>query len=426
MMNVAIEQSKTKLRFKPWIVCFSAALFFFYEFIQINMFNAISPGVTKTFGLSATQLGNLAATYLYSTVLFLFPIGLLLDRFSTRKLILIAMSICICCTALFASSHNLVLAQIFRFIGGGAGAFCFLSSLMLASRWFPSRKLALVTGLIVTMAMVGGVVAQTPLTLLVDHFGWRYALLASAGLGVLFWLTIFLFVTDYPENYSGKTHQQYELGFWISIKQAVKNYQTWFCGLYTCLLNLLILVLGAVYGDGYLQTVHHLSRLQASYVTTMIFAGTIIGSPLWGWYSDKIGRRKKPMILGAILSLLLVLFVIFNHHFSPTALIIVFFILGITTAAQIISYPLIVECNSRELTGASEGIASALIMAGGAIFQPFFGWLMDLNWNGALHNGIRVYTQQNYQTAMWILPVAFFISLLLALSVRETYCGLKR
>ena len=55
----------------PWIVCFSAALFFFYEFIQMNMFNAISADLMRAFSLHATELGKLSAYYFYVIYFFL-------------------------------------------------------------------------------------------------------------------------------------------------------------------------------------------------------------------------------------------------------------------------------------------------------------------------------------------------------------------
>ena len=41
-------------RLQPWVVILSAALFFFYEFIQMNMFNAIDPSLIKAFSVTAT------------------------------------------------------------------------------------------------------------------------------------------------------------------------------------------------------------------------------------------------------------------------------------------------------------------------------------------------------------------------------------
>ena len=95
-----------------WIVCFSAALFFFYEFIQMNMFNAISADLMRAFSLSATQLGKLSAYYFYANLLFLPVAGALLDRFSTRKIILSALLLCIIGIAAFAITDSFALACV--------------------------------------------------------------------------------------------------------------------------------------------------------------------------------------------------------------------------------------------------------------------------------------------------------------------------
>ena len=68
---------------------------------------------------------------------------------------------------------------------GIGSAFCFLSCIRLASRWFPSHRMALISGIIVTMAMAGGMAAQGPMTWLAETFGWRHALMIDAAFGVV-------------------------------------------------------------------------------------------------------------------------------------------------------------------------------------------------------------------------------------------------
>ena len=123
---------------------------------------------------------------------------MILDRISTRRVILTTLLICSLGTLLFGMATSVYIAQICRFFTGIGSAFCFLSSMRLASRWFPTQQLALVTGLVVTMAWMGGMVAQTPLTLLIEKLGWRHALAVDAGLGLIIWGFIYLFVQDYP------------------------------------------------------------------------------------------------------------------------------------------------------------------------------------------------------------------------------------
>jgi len=86
---------KNESPIQKWAVCCVASLFFFYEFIQINMFNSIDPEIVKAFKLNATQLGLLSACYFYSTVGFLLPAGQILDRYSVKKVILVTLLLCI-------------------------------------------------------------------------------------------------------------------------------------------------------------------------------------------------------------------------------------------------------------------------------------------------------------------------------------------
>lgn len=411
-------------KWQSWIVCFSAALFFFYEFIQMNMFNAISADLMRAFSLDATELGKLSAYYFYANLLFLPVAGALLDRFSTRLIILSALLFCIVGIAGFATTHSFFLACIFRFMSGIGSAFCFLSSVRLASRWFPAKQMALVTGLIVTMAMMGGMVAQTPLTLLNQALGWRYTLLLDAGLGLMILTVIFYFVQDCPpglkQDQKALQLELADLGVVKSWGLAYLNPQNLLCGLYTSLTNLPIALLGAIWGSLFLQQTAHLSPTEASLAPSMLFLGTIIGGPIVGWFSDKIKKRVLLMLFGALISLLLTIAIIcLPKLLSLTAILLLFFTLGFFTSSQVLSYPLVAESNPKNLTATSVSVVSFFAIGGYAVFQPLFGWLMDYDWQGTIINQIRIYSIGDYHRALLILPIGFGIALFAALLMKE-------
>lgn len=419
-----MEQTE-KISLRAWLVIFSASLYFFYEFMQVNMFNALDPALIQVFHVSAARLGALSAYYFYGVIPLLLPAGIILDRISTRQVIIVGMIFSITGTLVFALSTSFWLTEACRFATGLAGAFCLLSNIRLASRWFPARSMALVMGFVVTMGMVGGMVAQTPLTILMNLYGWRHALLIDAGFGVLCLVMIILVVRDYPpgydHDYEQQTHALHDYGFWHSLGLVVRNTQNWLAGLYTSLINLPIFLLGAIWGGMYLTQARHLTTLQASYVTSMIFVGTIIGSPVIGWISDVLCQRRKPMIICAIISLALILALMYMPHLSLPGLMLLFFGVGFFTSAQIISYALIAECNTHALTGTAEGLAAVIIMTGG-LSQPFFGWLMDLHWDHTFLHQIPFYSSFDYRLGLSIIPIAFVFGLLAALLIKETHC----
>lgn len=407
---------------KAWVVCLSAALFFFYEFIQMGMFNSISPQLMKDFSINATQLGYLSATYFYADVIFLFFAGMILDKISTRKVIIAAMTLCVTATLLFSLSSSLLIAGIAHFIAGIGNAFCLLSCIKLASRWFSTQRMALVIGVTVTIGMAGGVFAQTPLTLLVHAFGWRHAVMLDAALGTLILLIIMRFVQDKQEAYVEHGSSKSAMKLSETIRFALSNPQNWLGGIYTCLLNLPIFLLGELWGMLYLTQVRHLSRIDASCLASMIFIGTIVGCTVVGAFSDYCGKRRLPMILGAMLSLITILGIMYLHNLSVEALFFLFFALGFFTSTQIISYPAIAESNPKIMTGTATGLAAVLIMGGGAIFQPLFGWLMDFHRTGVMMHGVMMYSQADYMRGMMIMPIAILVGLLASLIFRETNC----
>lgn len=413
-------------RIQPWIVVFSASLFFFFEFLQMNMFNALNPSLYKAFHLTdSTQLGQLSACFMYSMVLFLFPAGMILDRFSTKKVILAAMSSCVLFVFLFSLTTALWQGEICRLMTGIGDAFCLLACVRLASRWFPPKHMALVVGLIVTLAMIGGMVAQTPLTELTKAVGWRTALHIDAIVGVVMLLIILFFVQDYPAGTKAFFDAQHasleKLGFFHALRGTVTNIQNWLGGFYVSLVNLPLMLLGSTWGGWYLTQTQHLSTIDASYVTSLLFLGMIVGSPIVGWLSDKIERRKMPMILGVIASLIVILSIMYLPNLSFDYLKTLFFILGFVISSQIIGYPLVAESNPSILTGTAEGLASVLIMSGGFLI-PVFPMLLNLRWNHAMINGIPDYSLQNYHLAFLIMPIAFLIALIASFCVKETYC----
>ncbi len=427
MQNNSTQVTTHPLR--PWLVCFIAGLFFFYEFIQMNMLNAISHTFMPAFNLTATQFGKLSAFYFYSTLIFLFPAGIILDRVSTRKIILTALTICIIGTFLFASATSFWMACLSRFLAGIGSAFCFLSCVRLASRWFPAHRMALVIGLIVTMAMTGGMVAQTPLTLLTNAVGWREAIAMDGGLGIIIAVLIWIIVRDYPPTYRELREEQqkqlFEMGYWQCIRHSYLNLQNWLNGIYTCLMNLPIFVLGGFLGNQYLVRVHNLTFSQASYISSFLFLGSIVGSPVMGWVSDRMRLRQRPMLIGVVLSILLILFIMYSQSSNLSLLMGLFFLLGFITSTQVITYPTVAESNSRLLTATSVSVVSFSVISGGAIFDPLFGWLIDLH----AHTNILVqpitYSAADFRFAIWMLPVTFFIALIAAVFIKETFCQSK-
>jgi MFS family permease len=399
-----------------WIVVMSAAAFFFYSFIQMTLFSTqeMKAYFNEVLSISdPAQFGVFAGMFLNACVIFLIPAGILLDKISVKKLIIYSLIIALIGVAGMTFTKNLQAAMFFRFLTGVAHCIAFMAPLRLAPRWFSSNRPALATGIIITVAASGGLMSQTPMFISIREFGGQTTMFINLALGFLILLLVVLFVKDYPAGYKkSETSVESGLPFWKTFAIAIRNPQNWLAGSYIGLLNLAVLLLGAIWGTNFM--VMKYPELSSEIITSiigMIFIGTMIGSPLCGMLSDKLKNRKWTMTAGAFLSLILMLIIMFMK-LPVTMMYIVFLLLGIFTSAQTIGYPVIAESNDEKVIGTANGFGAVLIMGMAAIAQPLFGSLIKM-FGGE--------TVESYEKAIWLMPISFAIGLLFALLLKETF-----
>jgi len=411
-------QKQTQKNIMAWIIVLSSALFFFYFFIQMNCLNSIGSELVQELRFTNYQISKLFSYLSFGNLIFIIPAGILLDILSVRTILLFTFALVIMASYVFTYVSNFTLMIILRFVIGLCGSFCFLSSIKLASFWIKSHHMALITGLIVTIAMLGGIVAQIPLVILIQTFGWRIAMRLIGLLGILFYLVQVLYIHDESNNVNSVVVKKTCIN--NSFKSVFKNTQNWLGGIYICFINVPFFVFGGVFGKAYLTQVHAFDQHSAATIISMLFLGMIIGSPLCGWISDKISLRKLPMIIGSILSIIILLIITSNIMFSIIVEMILYCMLGLALSCQIIGYPLINENNKKEYAATATSIASILVMSGGLLL-PLYAWLLENNII-IVKGKFLICSSNNYIQANYLLLLGLFLALFASFFVKETYC----
>lgn len=404
-----------------WLVCLSAGLFFFYEFVQLNFFDVINSQLREAFQLNAAQISVMSSAFFLGNILFLFPAGILIDRFSIKWVIVSALAVCTIGTIGFSWTDSYFLASFFHFLAGIGNAFAFLSCVVLTSRWFSHRHQAFVIGVLVTLAFLGGMIAHAPLVYLSKQVGWRLAILFDGLFGIILTIWLACIIKDYPNNQI-KSLRTSSGSLQKLVLRALRNPQNWLSGIYTSSMNIPIMVMGALWGGSYLISAHHLTTISASQVVSFLFLGCMFGCPIFGWFSDKLHLRKLPMLVGAVITLIVLIPMFMDLVLSEINLCILFFILGFSTSAQVIGYPCIAESNPPDSTGVATSIASILIMGGGGVGQILFGKLIQY------HAGTnqQVYSISDYQYALWLFPVVIVFAVITIFLMHETFGGRKQ
>lgn len=171
------------------------------------------------------------------------------------------------------------------------------------------------------------------------------------------------------------------------------------------------------------KTVYHLTSEQAVNVSSLTFFGWIISGPIIGAYSDKIKRRRLPLIAtGTCATLLLCLVFYAPQLLSLSGLYCVAFLIGFSLGSHPLCFPLGKENNPSQISGTAVAATNMLIMLGGMAFPPLVGKLLDLHATEVGANGLAVYTASDYVFALSVIPIGVAVGIGLCLFLKETYC----
>ncbi len=404
--------SSNPFRAYPWIIITCNGLFLLYKYILQLFPSVISQDLMQTFHLHGVGLGNLAATYFYSFLVTQLFSGYLLDRFSPRLLTTAAIALCAVGIGWFSQAHTLLNAECARILMGIGVAFATVSYLKQASVWFPSHRLAFVSGLLATAVGIGALAGQSPLAHLVAQAGWRNALLDCALLGAAITIIYFALVRDPKTPPSSST--QTIINF-TAIKAVFKKPTNWIVACYSGLAFSPLAVFGGLWGNPFLESSYHLTTIQAAQHITLAFIGLGIGSPLLGWIADRWHCRLEIMISATLLSLISLSTVIFTSQLNNFWLSLNLLLFGIGTSGFMLGFSVAKSLN----TAAVAATVIAMINTGDALFgavtEPLVGALLDHHHLGQS----PIFTQQDYQSALVILPFYLILALACAIWTRS-------
>lgn len=405
----------------PWLVWGVAALFYCYGFFQRVAPSVMVEELMREFAATATILGNLTAFYFYAYASMQLPFGVMLDHIGPRRMLTGACLAVALGSLLFATADALPQAYIGRLLIGGGSGVAMIGTLKAASIWLPASRFGLVSGLTFMLGMVGAVAGQAPLAGVVDAVGWRPALQAAAAFGAALAVVLWLVVRD-GRDATPAAAAAARPALLKGLARVAANPQSWYAALFVGSMAAAHLAFAGLWGVPYMMEAYALERPAAALSTSLMMIGFGIGAPLGGWVSDRIRRRRLPMLWGAMVALATFALLVYVPGIPLVAAQALLFLNGVFSAVMVVAFAAAREHNPPEAVGATMGFTNTIGIGSGALFQPVIGWVLDLNWDGTMAAGARVYSIEAYQLALLALVACNVLSVLAALLLRETHC----
>jgi MFS family permease len=193
-----------------------------------------------------------------------------------------------------------------------------------------------------------------------------------------------------------------------------RNPQSILCGMIAGLLFIPTTIFDMVWGVRYMQEARGLDYATAVLRSAAVPFGWMIGCPLLGFVSDRLGRRK-PVIAGAALVLFGCLLWILHGPAGVLPPYVLALVTGIASGAAMLPYTVIKEANPPEYGGTATGVVNFLNFTFSALLGPVFAGLLR-----RVSGGAEAMTLGHYQEAFQPLLYGVGVAIVLTLVLKET------
>jgi sugar phosphate permease len=406
-----------KPSFLPWLIWVLSALFVVFNYVQQVVPNIIAVQLSHAFNATESTLGNIAASYFYAYAILQIPVGLIVDRYGTRRPLVIAIVAAGLGTLAFSWAHSSGNAQIARLIMGASAAFSFIGCLKLVEEWFPSSKFSTLAGMTNTAGMVGAA-SGAPVAMLVNVIGWRESVAWMGGAELILAVFVLLIVRDRTATTNGHAAPEIQNSSG-GMFGVLRNPQVWINAVYATSISLVFVAFGGLWGTSYIQKVYDLNAIAAAGTGSLLFLGGIAGSLFFGWYSDYLGRRKPPMVFAGVGALATMACLLYLPAIPLAGFKLGLFLVGFFSSANIVSYAVARDLHPK-LAGLSIGFLSTCYFTGSAASQPLVGMLLEHINPGSGNAGIVSLTAGDYRYALSPLVGFMLVGLIASLLIKET------
>ena len=368
----------------------------------LAVFHRSSLGVA---GILASERFDITATGLaFFTVLQLVvyagmqvPVGVLLDRYGSRAMLVTGLVLMTAGQFAFAYSTAFPAAVLARAVLGAGDAMVFVSVIRLVSVWFLVRQAPMVTQLTGLTGQLGAIAAAGPLAFLLDRLGWTPAFALVSSVGVVLLVAVLLLVKDSP--YRREEVVRVKLRALAQSVRTVWGNPGTRLGMWSHFTSqFAATVFGLLWGYPFLVQGLGWSTGAASTLLMAMTAWAVVSGLLLARLVARLPYRRSFIVIGVVLLMVVPwTAVLLWPGVAPTGLVVV---MAFTTAtggpASMVAFDLARTFTPVQAIGRANGLVNVGGFTASLLTMALIGIVLDLVEPG----GMDAYTLGDFKLAM--------------------------
>ena len=420
-------------RFYRWAVLVFVSLAMFGNYYFYDALSPLADILQKQLGFTDQQIGLLNSFYSIAPIATVLIGGIIIDRIGTRKATLLFGVICLVGAIVTASTGKFLVMASGRFIFGMGAESLIVSITTAIAKWFRGKELSFALGINLLIARFGTMLAQSsPSWAKSAYSNWQTPWVIGVGFvtmcvvgPILYWIL------------EVRAERMHSLGAAGDIDKIVFSDVKRFGVSYWYLVILCVLFYSAIFPfeTFAVKLFQHTRRMpleDAGLVLSILTVCTMIGTPLFGYFSDRVGKRATLMIFGSMLLIPVFLIIAYvqssrtltvnlpppwsAHFTAPLPLVGAMSIMGIAFAlVPAVIWPSVAYIVDQKALGTALGLMTMIQNIGLAGFNVVLGSAND-HWHASEAN------PSGYLPMLYILTSLGFVAMLFAilLRIRET------
>ena len=422
-----------------WVVLISISLTMFGNYYVYDCIAPIADLLAKQLGFSDSNIGLLQAIYSIPNVVMVLIGGYVVDRIGTRKAILIFGTLCFFGAVVTSLSGALTVMASGRLIFGLGAESLIVAVTTAVAKWFRGKELSFAFGINLMISRAGTLLAQqSPSWAGFAYNYWRNPLLISVGFGALcivgaivYWILEVYAEKKYQVGPAGATDKvvfsdirSFGLSYWYIVALCITFYSAIFPF--------------ETFAYQFFMDAHHVTREAGGDLVGMLTLFTMFGTPIFGLFVDKLGKRALLMMLGSLLLIPVYLmmaymrsasyvtvylpssadghFAFVAHHLPPI-LLLTMAAMGIAfSLIPAVMWPSVAYLVEQSKLGTAYGLMTMIQNIGLAGFNLMVGWAND-------HSHAGPNNPNGYNLGMWIFSILGFLGLTFAFLLRRRELG---